>query len=169
MECRIYAEDPDNNFIPSPGIVRYISEPNGLGVRVDGYVYPGYEIPIYYDPMISKVIVHSRTRKGAIDRMKRALYEYKISGVKTSIKFLHDVINHCDFMAGKYDTHFIDNHKHELIGDIIPSDAQSEDIAVITTFIHYLDKIEYLADKSESKQENSTWKNYGRSKGIMRI
>jgi acetyl-CoA carboxylase, biotin carboxylase subunit len=169
MECRIYAEDPDQNFMPSPGIVRYISEPNGLGVRVDGYVYPGYEIPIYYDPLISKVIVHSRTRKGAIDRMNRALYEYKLSGVKTSIKFLHQIIVHPSFKEGIYDTHFIDNHKDDLIGDIAPYDSECEDIAIITTFMHYLDKIEDTISSQAGSDDKSQWKTYGRSKGIIRI
>ena len=88
IECRIYAEDPDNNFMPSAGKIYKISEPLGLGVRTDGYVYEGYEIPIYYDPLISKLIVWGSTRDESIRRMRRALYEYKITGVKTSIKYL---------------------------------------------------------------------------------
>ena len=88
IECRIYAEDPDNNFMPSPGVIRHITEPLGLGVRHDGYVYEGYEIPIFYDPMISKLIVWAKDRQEAVSRMKRALYAYKITGVKTSIQFL---------------------------------------------------------------------------------
>ena len=74
IECRIYAEDTERNFMPSPGIILHISEPRGLGIRTDGYVYSGYEIPIYYDPMISKLIVWARTRKSAIDRMEKELY-----------------------------------------------------------------------------------------------
>jgi acetyl-CoA carboxylase biotin carboxylase subunit len=169
MECRIYAEDPDQNFMPSPGVVKYISEPNGLGVRVDGYVYPGYEIPIYYDPMISKLIVHSRTRKGAIDRMKRALYEYKLSGVKTSIKFLHSITDHPAFKKGEYDTHFIETYKNDLASENIPCDKECEDIALITTFIHYLDKIGTHISENQQIAEKSAWKTYGRSKGIVRI
>ena len=170
IECRIYAEDPDRNFMPSPGVIRYISEPNGLGVRVDGYVYPGYEIPIYYDPMISKLIVHSRTRKGAIDRMKRALYEYKISGVKTSIKFLNSIINHPDFIKGKYDTHFIEKNSADLFKEENPCEkSDCEDIAIITSFIHYIDKLESLAGGMLGNGKASGWKQYGRSKGIVRI
>jgi acetyl-CoA carboxylase biotin carboxylase subunit len=170
IECRIYAEDPDNNFMPSPGMIRYISEPNGLGVRVDGYVYQGYEIPIYYDPMISKLIVHSRTRKGAIDRMKRALFEYKISGVKTSIKFLNNIITHPSFIEGKYDTHFIEKHYNELFNDTNPCEFDCEDIAAITSFIHYVDKLETIGVKDTPQNGiHSAWKTYGRSKGIVRI
>ena len=91
IECRICAEDAENNFSPSPGIIKHITEPLGLGVRVDSYVYDGYEIPIYYDPMISKLIVWAINRKYAIKRMKRALYEYKIVGVKNNIGFLRRV------------------------------------------------------------------------------
>ncbi len=82
IEVRIYAEDSDNNFMPSPGVIKHITEPLGLGVRHDGYAYEGYEIPMYYDPMISKLIVWGETRTEAIARMKRALYNYKITGVK---------------------------------------------------------------------------------------
>jgi acetyl-CoA carboxylase biotin carboxylase subunit len=169
IECRIYAEDPDANFMPSPGMVRYISEPNGLGVRVDGYVYPGYEIPIHYDPLISKLIVHSRTRKGAIDRMKRALFEYKISGVKTSIKFLNNIITHPGFIEGKYDTHFIEDKFNDLFKEREFCDFDCEDIAVITSFIHYIDKLETLVADKPLNSEPSVWKTYGRSKGIVRI
>ena len=81
IQCRIYAEDPENNFMPQPGVVKHITVPLGLGVRYDGYVYEGYEIPMYYDPMISKLISWGKTRYESIARMKRALYEYKITGV----------------------------------------------------------------------------------------
>ncbi len=101
IECRIYAEDPDNNFMPSAGKIYKISEPLGLGVRTDGYVYEGYEIPIYYDPMISKLIVWGKTRDEAIRRMRRALYEYKITGVKTSIQFLERIMSNPNFIERK--------------------------------------------------------------------
>ena len=85
IECRICAEDTENNFIPSPGIIKQLMEPNGIGVRIDSYVYEGYEIPIYYDPMIGKLIVWATTRQYAIERMRRVLYEYKITGLKTNL------------------------------------------------------------------------------------
>jgi acetyl-CoA carboxylase, biotin carboxylase subunit len=169
IECRIYAEDPDRNFMPSPGLVRYISEPRGLGIRTDGYVYPGYEIPIYYDPMISKLIVWDRTRKGAIDRMQRALYEYKISGVKTSIKFLRNIMKHPGFASGKYNTHFIENNFDELVADSQACGSECEDIAVITAFVDYIDKLDKLTTVHLPVQNGSYWKKYGRSKNIVRI
>ncbi len=169
IECRIYAEDPDNNFMPSPGLIRHITEPRGLGVRIDGYVYAGYEIPIYYDPMISKVIVWSLKRDGAIDRMKRALYEYKISGVKTSIKYLESIIKHPAFKAGNYDTHFIEKYSEELKNTGDPCDADCEDIAVITAFIEYSDKLKKFSQHQIQVSSDVNWKSYGRSKGVVRI
>jgi acetyl-CoA carboxylase biotin carboxylase subunit len=169
IECRIYAEDPDNNFMPSPGLIRHITEPTGLGVRTDGYVYKGYEIPIYYDPMISKLIVWGRTRAGAIDRMKRALSEYKISGVKTSIRFLQNIMNNQDFVDGKYDTHFIEHHMNSLMAEKEQCDAHCEDIAIITAFLDYVDKIEKTEAPTPAVSDNSGWKQYGRKSNLSRF
>jgi acetyl-CoA carboxylase, biotin carboxylase subunit len=170
IECRIYAEDPDRNFMPSPGLVRHITEPRGLGVRTDGYVYSGYEIPIYYDPMISKLIVWARTREGAIARMRRALFEYKISGVKTSIKFLESIMKHPIFESGKYNTHFIEDNYADLFKNNQPCDLDCEDLAVATAFIDYLDKLAKQPDVSPNKQQSSSqWKSYGRLTSVMRL
>lgn len=139
IECRIYAEDPDNNFMPSAGKIYKISEPLGLGVRTDGYVYEGYEIPIYYDPMISKLIVWGKTRDEAIRRMRRALYEYKITGVKTSLKFLERIMSNPNFIEGKYDTHFIEKNQDQLISQLPCENC--DDMVIIATFIDYLDKL----------------------------
>jgi acetyl-CoA carboxylase biotin carboxylase subunit len=169
IECRIYAEDPDNNFMPSPGLIRHITEPTGLGVRTDGYVYKGYEIPIYYDPMISKLIVWGRTRAGAIDRMKRALSEYKISGVKTSIRFLQNIMNNSDFVDGKYDTHFIENHIESLMAEKQKCDPHCEDIAIITAFLDYTEKIGKSEKAAPVAAETSGWKQYGRRNNLTRL
>ena len=139
IECRIYAEDPDNNFMPSPGKIYKISEPLGFGVRTDGYVYEGYEIPLYYDPMISKLIIWGKTREESINRMRRALYEYKITGVKTSIKYLERIMNNSDFIEGKYDTHFIEKNQEQLAKSDGCEDCS--DMVVIAAFIDYLNKI----------------------------
>lgn len=148
IECRIYAEDPDNNFMPSAGKIYKISEPLGLGVRTDGYVYEGYEIPIYYDSMISKLIVWGKTRDEAIRRMRRALYEYKITGVKTSIKIMERVMNNENFIAGNYDTHFIEKNREQLMSSETKEDLS--DMVIIATFIDYLDK---LGQKEDNKKE----------------
>ncbi|MBT3384212.1 MAG: acetyl-CoA carboxylase biotin carboxylase subunit [Prolixibacteraceae bacterium] len=158
IECRIYAEDPDNNFMPSPGKIYKISEPLGLGVRTDGYVYEGYEIPIYYDSMISKLIVWGKTRDEAINRMRRALYEYKITGVKTSIKFLERIMNNRNFIDGKYDTHFIEKNQEQLALSIPCEDC--DDIVIIAAFIDYLDKIDKNRENNkEFAPAQSRWKN----------
>ncbi|MBU2649734.1 MAG: acetyl-CoA carboxylase biotin carboxylase subunit [Bacteroidetes bacterium] len=168
IECRIYAEDPDNNFMPSPGIIRHITEPLGLGVRHDGYVYEGYEIPIYYDPMMSKLIVWARTREEAIARMKRALYAYKITGVKTNIRFLERIMDCPDFREGKYNTHFVEKNKDFLM---FPEkqDRNVEDVAIIAAFVDYTNKIESMETRAFSKNGKSNWKSCGRRMGFMRI
>ena len=167
IECRIYAEDPDNNFMPSPGLIKHITEPLGLGVRTDGYVYEGYEIPIYYDPMISKLIVWGQTRDEAINRMKRALYEYKITGVKTSIKFLERILDTPDFVQGNYDTHFIENNKEFLALDNKCNET-CEDLALITAFVDYFNKIQEGSVIDISENDDATWKNFGRRKAVLR-
>ena len=171
IECRIYAEDPDNNFMPSPGTIRHMAEPSGPGVRIDGYVYEGYKIPLYYDPLISKLIVWAETRENAIGRMKRALQEYKISGIKTSINFLEKVMNNKEFAAGRYDTHFIDDNIATLVGANDGQNPDLEDLAIITAFFEYSDKISNSQSLKpfQSNGGSSPWKNFGRKKGVSRI
>ncbi|MEI6766869.1 MAG: acetyl-CoA carboxylase biotin carboxylase subunit [Bacteroidota bacterium] len=168
IECRIYAEDPDNNFMPCPGIIKHITEPMGLGVRIDGYVYRGYKIPIYYDPMISKMIVWSQTRPEAILRMKRALAEYKITGIKTSIKFLKKIMTAPDFVEGKYDTHFIENN-HDFLFKPEPDDSIREDMAIIASFIDYMRKIDAATPKVINTTLGNNWKDLGRKKNVLRL
>jgi acetyl-CoA carboxylase biotin carboxylase subunit len=103
IECRINAEDPYNNFTPSPGTIDLWYAPGGKGVRVDTHVYSGYTVPPYYDSMIAKLIVTASSREVAIARMKRALSEFTVRGIKTTIPFQQEIINHPDFIAGKYD------------------------------------------------------------------
>lgn len=167
IECRVYAEDPSKNFMPSPGLIRNISEPQGIGVRVDGYVYPGYEIPIYYDPMISKIIVWAETRSEAITRMKRVLEEYKISGVKTSIGLMKRIMETPDFVDGKYDTHFIEKN-NKFLFDKNDIDHEIEEMALISAFVEYLsaNSTEEFEKKSDSIE---LWKSYGRLLNSRRL
>jgi acetyl-CoA carboxylase, biotin carboxylase subunit len=172
IECRISAEDPFNNFMPSPGVIRHISEPNGLGIRTDGYVYEGYEIPMFYDPMISKVIAWGRTREEAIERMKRALYEYKITGVKTSTKFLERIMMNKEFREGIYDTHFIEKNSEELLTPCISEKTISTDMAIIAAYIDYTNKLEKAAmgDFAIPRTgDKFRWKDYGLKKSMQRI
>ncbi|MBU8933547.1 MAG: acetyl-CoA carboxylase biotin carboxylase subunit [candidate division Zixibacteria bacterium] len=110
IECRIYAEDGENNFMPSTGSILHYSEPVGPGVRVDSGIVAGMEVTIDYDPILAKLIVHAPTRELAVTKMIDALNAYKILGVKTSKKFMIDVMQHPEFMAGRTYTDFIAEH-----------------------------------------------------------
>ena len=109
IECRINAEDPMNDFRPCPGKITNYHAPGGLGVRVDTHVYSGYVIPPYYDSMIAKLIVVAQTRDEAIEKMKRALREFTIEGVKTTIPFHLQLMDHKDYRSGNYTTKFMDD------------------------------------------------------------
>lgn len=109
MECRVNAEDPEKNFMPSPGTITKLFLPGGYGVRVDTAVYAGYTIPPTYDSMIAKVIVHGKNREEVVNRMKRALEEFQIEGVKTNKEFLLQILKNKDFQNGNYNTGFIKN------------------------------------------------------------
>jgi acetyl-CoA carboxylase biotin carboxylase subunit len=108
IECRINAEDPDKNFMPSPGRITVYHTPGGPGVRVDSHAYAEYTIPPYYDSMIGKLICHGRDRKEAILRMQRALEEYVIEGIKTTIPFQKRIMAHQTFQAGEVTTQFVE-------------------------------------------------------------
>ena len=114
IECRIYAEDADNNFMPSSGRILLFREPKGPGVRYDCGIYEGYDVPVFYDPILAKLIVWGNSREEAIQRMLMALKDNVILGVKTSNKFMQSVLNHEDFRNGTTYTNFIDSHKSDL-------------------------------------------------------
>lgn len=109
IECRINAEDPDNGFRPYAGKITMCSVPGGKGVRVDSHVYAGYEVPPYYDSLLGKLIVHKKNREEAIACMKRALSEYRIEGVKTTIPLHLNIISDPRFITGDVNTHFVEN------------------------------------------------------------
>lgn len=111
IECRINAEDPYNNFRPSPGKITTLHTPGGHGVRMDTHVYSGYSIPPNYDSMIAKLITTAQTREEAINKMKRALDEFVIEGIKTTIPFHRQLMDHPDYLAGNYTTAFMDDFK----------------------------------------------------------
>ena len=120
IEVRVYAEDPANNFLPDIGRLNTYRPPQGLGVRVDDGFEEGMEIPIHYDPMIAKLITHGATREEAIQRMERAIDDYAISGIETTLPFCRYVMGHESFRSGKYDTHFVRDH-------FKPSDLEGKD------------------------------------------
>ena len=170
IECRICAEDTEAGFMPSPGIIRQLTEPNGIGVRVDSYVYEGYEIPVYYDPMIGKLIVWATNRRYAIERMRRVLHEYKITGLKTNISYLRRIMDMADFVRGEYDTSFIAKNAEQLQHPVNESDVETENIAMIAAYIDYLVNLE--ENKSTLSSDNrpiSRWREFGLQKGVLRI
>jgi acetyl/propionyl-CoA carboxylase alpha subunit len=132
IECRINAEDPHNGFLPSIGLVDDITLPTGPGVRVDTGVYEGFEITPHYDPLISKLICWGETRAEALLRMRRALEEYRIMGIKTNIPFHQRILDSHRFMAGQFDTTFVEQ-RFSLHEDI-PSE-QARMAAIIATLV----------------------------------
>jgi acetyl-CoA carboxylase biotin carboxylase subunit len=113
IECRINAEDPDKNFFPSPGTVDDFKVPGGYGVRLDTHLYKGYELPIFYDSLVAKLVTYDRNRQGAIKVMKRALQEFTIGPIKTTIPFHLTLMNDPDFIKGEFDTSFVDRYLPE--------------------------------------------------------
>ena len=170
IECRICAEDTDNNFRPAPGVISCLVEPHGPGIRIDSAVYEGYEIPMYYDPMIGKLIVMATTREFAIERMRRALFEYRVAGLVTNIRYLRRIIDVPQFKEGNYDTSFIEVNQERLR----PRPGfknDSEDMAVIAAYIDYL--MNYEENMSETSAQNgnalSRWRAFGLQKGVLRV
>jgi acetyl-CoA carboxylase biotin carboxylase subunit len=129
IECRIYAEDPSNGFLPSPGVIESLVVPAGPGVRDDGGAYPGCTISSFYDPLISKLSVWAPTRERAILRMRRALSEYVVTGIRTNLAFHEKLLAHPEFAAGRYDTGFIDRHRDELLGYAVVRDDRRDAVA----------------------------------------
>ena len=111
IECRVYAEDPYNHFLPSPGKITYLDQPSGPGIRLDSGVYAGWTVPLDYDPMLAKVAAWAPSREAAIDRMRRALAEYRIEGIRTNIAWFAAILADPSFRAGNFSTAFLDNFR----------------------------------------------------------
>jgi len=157
MECRIMAEDPFNDFMPSPGKIVYLHTPAGLGVRDDSGIYEGYEVPLDYDPLLSKLITWGKTREEAIRRMLRALTEYQVYGIKTTIPFFQRILLHPKFLAGQYNTHFIS----ELEKEQDKEDPNETIAALIAAGIKSFKDAQAEARPSGKMKENN-WKIQGR-------
>ncbi|MFN5401404.1 MAG: biotin carboxylase, partial [Bacteroidota bacterium] len=131
IELRVCAEDPMNNFLPDIGTLTRYQKPQGPGVRVDDGFEQGMDIPIYYDPMLAKLIVHATTREQAIERMKRAISEYEVSGVNTTLPFGRWVMQHNKFRSGDFDTGFIARYFNADTISWLAEDSTSEVAAAI--------------------------------------
>jgi acetyl-CoA carboxylase biotin carboxylase subunit len=160
IECRINVEDPYNGFIPSSGRITLTQPPTGPGVRIDSGVYQGFEISPYYDPLISKMIVWGETRPQAIMRMRRALEEYKIVGVRTNIPFHQTMMDTYPFITGKYDTRFVEEQFSML--DAVENREMYLDIAALMATLVANVQMEHRTQKYEKPAQNSTWKWAGR-------
>jgi propionyl-CoA carboxylase alpha chain len=150
LEVRVYAEDPKNNFLPDIGTLEVYKRPVGEGVRVDDGFEEGMEIPIYYDPMIAKLVVHGKDRAEAIRKMTKAIEEYDIVGIKTTLDFCKYAINHEAFVSGDFDTHFVKHYyKDPSILDNV--DAESMEIAAFmgNYFLNDSNQDSYGAPNSE--------------------
>jgi len=161
IECRINAEDPFNGFLPSTGRITHSLLPTGPGVRVDTGVYPGFEITPYYDPMIAKLIVWGETRAQAILRMRRALEEYRIVGVRTNIPFHQTLMDSHRFMGGQFDTRFVE----ERFSMKSSSEAESPDAeiaAVLATLVAHKQTERSAQIVRRNERDTSNWKWVGR-------
>ena len=145
IECRIYAEDPDNGFLPSPGRVSRLREPQGPGVRLDSGIYPGWTIPVDYDPLLAKLAVWASTRPEAADRMQRALVEYEVSGIRTNIAFFRDVLNDSNFRDGRLHTGFLEEF-FARPREVHPASADVRAAAALAATLHTAKTPERLPD-----------------------
>jgi acetyl-CoA carboxylase, biotin carboxylase subunit len=168
IECRIYAEDPDNNFMPSPGRIQGLRVPHGPGVRDDSGAYEGGEVPIYYDPMISKLITWGDHREHALERMRRALAEYQVRGIRTTIPFFQWILEDPDFKAARFDTGFIDRKlgrdaNGQPRGPLQSVDGAHEELAAIAAAVQLFTR---PAAAAAAAPAVSRWRDAGRAEAL---
>lgn len=131
IEVRVYAEDPANNFLPDIGILKTYAAPNGPGIRVDDGVEQGMQIPFYYDPMLAKLVCHAGDREAAIEKMIRAIDEYQITGIQTTLSFCRFVMQHAAFRSGDFDTKFVERYfKPEMLNAPVPEEIEKIAVAL---------------------------------------
>jgi acetyl-CoA carboxylase biotin carboxylase subunit len=157
IEIRVYAEDPENNFLPDVGNLKIYRLPSGNGVRVDGGFEEGMDVPIYYDPMLSKLIVHAENRQEAIAKMVRAIDDYEIGGVKTTLGFCRFAILHEAFVSGKFDTHFVKNFYEPTLLKNTLDDTELEATALLMNYLKK-QKITSNLQENTSTATESNWK-----------
>lgn len=170
IECRIYAEDPENNFFPSPGKITRLIRPSGPGVREDSGVYEGWTVPLDYDPMLSKLITYAPDRAAAIARMRRALDEYFIGGIKSNLPLFRRILEHPDFASAQIDTGFLDRLLAAKPQTATSSNGLSEIAAVSAALFAATapQKNGQSGAQPESRKqaELSAWKRAGRAEGL---
>jgi acetyl-CoA carboxylase biotin carboxylase subunit len=163
IECRIYAEDPDNNYFPSPGEITSLTEPSGPGIRVDGGIYQGWNVPLDYDPLLAKLIGVGEDRQQAIARVKRAVDEYFIGGVKTNLSLFRRILNDPAFAAGNTDTGYLGR----LPGaDQLESEGEKELAAIAAAIFAMLDSSRVGTENGSATAASSTWKKTARAEAL---
>ncbi len=169
IEARVYAEDPDNNFVPSPGEILVYRPAAGPGIRVDSGVYQGARVTVFYDPMVAKLVVWGRDRTEAIERLRRALREFVVKGIKTSIPFHQKVVEHPVFLSGKYDTGFIEQHLAGGKGDPRPESDDSREarrvafmMAAVAAYQRDKARAAMASAVAEGSSGGDPWKHFGR-------
>jgi acetyl-CoA carboxylase, biotin carboxylase subunit len=160
IECRVYAEDPENNFFPSPGTITSLIEPSGPGVRLDSGIYQGWSVPVEYDPLLSKLVGFAATRSEAVARLKRAVDEYAIGGLRTNLSLFRRILREPEFLAGKTDTGYLDR---------LPRQATATDerdaLAAIAAAISW--SLDPASEKRERRQlPASAWKQTARREAL---
>jgi acetyl-CoA carboxylase biotin carboxylase subunit len=161
IECRIYAEDPANNFFPCPGTISRLQAPRGPGVRTDSGVYEGWRVPLEYDPLLAKLVVWGSDREEAIARLRRALDEYEVFGIETTIPFFRRVLDHPAFVAGDIDTGFIDRALAEGILSMPEACPDEEQVALLAAALDAWQQSPQSATNAH-KLRVSAWKMAGR-------
>ena len=162
IECRICAEDPET-FIPSPGKIRRFRPPAGPRVRVDTYVFSGYEIPIYYDPMIAKLITWGKTREETIDRMNRSLIEFTLTGVKSNIVLHKSILKNKKFLSGEYTTQFCEQDLKVETPDLF-NFVDDKVFLISAAITAYKDREKNPVEKKY--EDMSAWKLSGRNSSL---
>jgi acetyl-CoA carboxylase biotin carboxylase subunit len=177
IECRVYAEDPERNFLPSPGRITRLRTPAGPGVRDDSGVYEGWEVPLYYDPLISKLVAWGATREEATSRLQRALGEYQVSGIRTTIPFFQTVLGDEEFRRGEIDTGYIARYfeRQKAITRPLTADetlSEEEIAAIFAAAVDYSNRVNIPApsDNATPAQSRgpSRWKMAGRMATLNR-
>jgi acetyl-CoA carboxylase, biotin carboxylase subunit len=168
VECRIYAEDPDNNFLPSPGRILQLRSPSGPGIRDDSGATAGLDVPIHYDPMISKLVAWAEDRPAAVARMRRALAEYVVTGIRTTVPFFTWLLDQPDFLAGRFHTTYLDEVLTARQGrPFVDPSPDAEEVAAIAAALQAVMAPSGLAAVSESP--DGVGRSPGRWKSIARV
>jgi acetyl-CoA carboxylase, biotin carboxylase subunit len=168
IECRIYAEDPDHGFMPAPGLIHGLRPASGPGVRDDGGVSAGFRVPVFYDSMIAKLIAWGGSRREAIDRMTRALREYQVLGIRTTIPFFLWLMRQPDYAEGRYDTTYLDRLLVDRNGQSFNElSEQDEELATIAAALDA-----YLrasgGNDATGRRPNALWKSAARREALRR-